>query len=112
MPVEVVLPTRMSGMKKRRRTEDIGADEGQGVHDRAVHMAFRGQMDHGVEVVLRKELLELGVIRNISFFEVIIRSVFDVFEVGQVAGIGQRIQVDDAIVRDICLRITAPHVIR
>ncbi|MBA7556961.1 hypothetical protein ES705_49688 [subsurface metagenome] len=51
-------------------------------------MRFRGQVNDTIGFVLVKELVDMVFIGNISLHKCVIRAVFNVLEVFQVAGIG------------------------
>ena len=56
-------------------------------------------MDDAVHMVLPDEFAHLVEIANVRFDESIVRPVFDVFQIGQVSGVGQLVQVDNMVVR-------------
>ena len=64
-----------------------------------VHVAFGGQVDNAVHMVLPDEFAHLVEIANVRFDESIVRPVFDVFQIGQVSGVGQLVQIDNMVVR-------------
>ena len=56
-------------------------------------------MDDAVHMVLPDEFAHLVEIANVRFDESIVRPVFDVFQIGQVSGVGQLVQIDNMVVR-------------
>ena len=61
-------------------------------------MAFGGQVDHSVDIVLAEHFADGVVVADVGLDEGVVRSIFDVSQVGQIAGIGQFIEIDDPIV--------------
>jgi len=75
--------------------DDVGAetvrqDEVLGPVDRAVDVAFGGEMDHGVVALHR--LGNCGGITDVALHEPEARVVVDVFQGGEVARVGQRVE--------------------
>ena len=62
-------------------------------------MAFGGQMDDAVDAVRAYDAAHFFQVGNIGLDERIVGLPFYVLEVGEVAGIGQLIEVDNLIVR-------------
>ena len=92
-------PILFGCLEQAERSHDIGACESERVFDTAVHVAFGSQMDNAVHMVLPEEFAHLVEIANVRFDESVIRLVFDVFQVGQVSGVGQLVQIDNVVVR-------------
>ena len=74
--------------------EDVGADEGLGIHDGAVDVRLGGEVDDGVGGVGD------GVAHGLSVGDVgadeLVSLVGDAIEVLEVAGVGQEVDIDDA----------------
>lgn len=86
---------------------DIGAHEGFRTEDGAVDVAFGGEVDDGVDLVLGKEALDEGAVADVTldkhiaalgagFFRRLPIARLDVGEVFEVAGIGEGVEIDDA----------------
>ena len=60
-------------------------------------MALGREVYHPVDGVLAEELSHPLVVADIGLYESVVRGVLDVREVGQIAGIGQFVEVDDAV---------------
>ena len=61
-------------------------------------MALRRKVDNGVDVVGFKDLGQCGSVAYIRLDKGVARIVFDVAEVIEVAGVGQRVDIDDVVV--------------
>ena len=51
-PLPVTVPLFLGGLQQGKRAHDISAGEGERILDRAIDVAFGGQVDHSVDVVL------------------------------------------------------------
>ena len=61
-------------------------------------MAFCGEVDYAVDLILPDDASHLVEVCYVGLDEGIVGSVLDVTEVGEVAGIGQLVEVDDTVV--------------
>lgn len=61
-------------------------------------MAFGRQVDDAVDAVLLQQREDRFKIADVGLYERVVRGFFDVFQVGQIAGIGQFVQVDNVVV--------------
>ena len=84
-------------MQQAEGTHDVGTGKGEGVFDAAVDVALGCQVDDAVDVVLSHYLEHLIEVADIGAHEGVVGSLFYVFEIGQVAGIGQLVKVDDVV---------------
>ena len=62
-------------------------------------MALGSQMDDTIDVLLLHELVEGVEVANVHLHKLIVWLVLDVLQVGEIAGIGQFVEVDDVILR-------------
>ena len=92
-------PIDFSSLQQRERTHHVCACKGERVLDAAVHMAFCGQVDDAVHVILLHHFLHLFVVADVRFHEHIVFLVFNVLQVRQVSRIRQLVQVDDTVFR-------------
>lgn len=60
-------------------------------------MAFGRQMHHRIWAMLRENAVKRGAVTDIGLFEGIAGGIRHAFDIGQVRGIGQRIQIDDLV---------------
>ncbi len=79
---------------------DIGLDEGIGVHDGAVNMRFRSEVDNGIHVVSSHRLSHCGSVTDVAPHEnVTVGELFrHILEVVQITSIGQFVIHDDGVV--------------
>ena len=71
--------------------------EGERVLDRAVYVALGCKVDYSVHVVVLHQLLYSLIIADVGLDEHVVLLVLHVLQVGKVAGIGQLVEVDDAV---------------
>ena len=95
----VAVPVLTGGLQQAERAHHIGAGKGEGVFDGAVHVAFCGQVNHAVDVVLLHEGAHLVEVADIGLHEGVVRLVLYILEVSEIAGVGEGVQVDDAVLR-------------
>jgi hypothetical protein len=75
--------------------DDVGPQKGVRLEDRAIDVGLGGEVDDRLDTGTER-LLDSPRVTDIAVHEPVARVVGAVFEVGEVAGIGQRIEVDDA----------------
>ncbi len=97
LPLSV--PILTGGLQQAQRAHDVGAGKGKGVFNGAVHMAFCGKVDDAVYIELLHDGAHAHVVADICLDEGIIGFILYIFEVSQVTGIGEGIEVDDAVLR-------------
>ena len=93
-----LLPAHLGGLQQRERAHDVGAGEGERVHDAAVHVALGRQVYHALHAVLAHQGEHGAVVADVGPDEPVVGPVLDVLEVGQVAGVGQLVNVYDQAV--------------
>ena len=78
-------------------TDHVGVDEVQRRINAAIDMGFGGEINHSVELVLRHECVHLIGISNVGLekFVAIAMYLRHAIEVGEVAGVGQNIDIRD-----------------
>ena len=91
------VPSVLGGLEHGQGAQDIGPREGQGVLDRAVHVALGGQMNHAVDVIFLKDSAHRLEIADVGPHEHVVRGLLDILQISQVAGVGQLIQVYDSV---------------
>jgi hypothetical protein len=76
-------------LQQRVGADDIGFDKRIRAGNRAIHMALRGKVHHGIDTVLAQRLQYPLVIANVRVHETEVRVVLQRSKVGAVAGIGE-----------------------
>ena len=103
MVESLVLPVAVSvltgGLQQTQRAHYIGAGKGEGIFYGAVYVAFGGQVNDTVDIVFLYEGAHAAVVADVGLHESVVRLVLNVHEVGEVAGIGECIQIDDVVLR-------------
>ena len=82
------------------RPHDIGLEKGRGVDNGQAVVRFRGKVDHVVGAMNREEMTgQIGVV-NVATDKGIAVAIacFHVREAGQIAGVGEQVVVDNAVV--------------
>src|SRR5439155_2152312 len=86
------------GVQQDLRAEDIGADEGPGVENAPVHVAFGGEVDEHVDPATHSVAHSVAV-GDVAVDELVARVVRHGGEIGKVAGVGKAVKVDDLQLR-------------
>src|SRR5262249_55420348 len=81
------------GVEKHLRAKDVGADERAGIVDAAINVTFCGEVDDGVYVF--GGVTNGIAVGDAAVNEAVARVSFQVTQVGQVARIGQAVEVDN-----------------
>ena len=99
LALHVPLPVVFGCLQQGEGAQNVCFCKGEGVFDGAVYMAFRRQMDDAIEPVLFKKRADGLKITDVGLDKRVIWSIFNVLQVGKVAGIGEGVQIDDAVFR-------------
>ena len=62
-------------------------------------MRFSGQMDDAIDLLVLHQLVEGIEVADIHFYKLVIGFVLDILQIGEVASIGQFVEVNDVIIR-------------
>ena len=91
------LPVHLGSLQERERAHDVGAGKGERVFDAAVHMALGRKVYDAVHPIPPHEP-EHGVeVADVGPDECVVGPAFDILQVGQVAGVGQFVDIYDVI---------------
>jgi hypothetical protein len=85
------------GIQETERAGDIRLHEGLRRIDRAVHMRLRGEIQHGIDLMLVEQSRNQCLVPDIALLKNIARIVGEVREVGGVARVGEQIKVDQLL---------------
>ena len=99
LPFESAIPPFTGCVQQSHRAQHIGLNERQRIADAAIHVTFCGEMDDAIGLVLREDLHQPFRIADVALHEGVVRCVLHVAQVLQVPGVGERIQIDDPVVR-------------
>src|SRR5262245_6246269 len=86
------------GIEEDLRSYDIGAHKRGRVMDAAIHMALSREVKQGSDAAA-DDAADRFPIGNVALDKAVARVLGQVNQVGQVAGVGQQIQVDKADIR-------------
>ena len=92
-------PVQLRSLQQAQRTHHIGTCKRKRILDRAVHVALCCQVDDTVHLLLLHQAVESVEVADVHLHELVVRTVLDVLQIGQIARIRQLVQVDDAILR-------------
>lgn len=92
-----LLPVGAGRFKQIECADDIGLDKLACRIDRAVDMAFRSQVHHGIRLVLCEYAVEFGSVANIHLLKSVARIIGYLGQRFQIAGISQLIDIDDRV---------------
>ena len=90
-------PVLQRSIEQRECAGDVGLDKRRGTHDGPVHVAFRGKMDDRVGLVFRQQVAYKRAIENGAANEEVGRIAFDGRQVVEVAGVRERVEIDDFV---------------
>ena len=90
-------PIELGSLQQRERTHHVGACKGEGIFDGTVHVTLGGQMDDAVDLLVLHQLIEGVEVTDVHPDELVIRFVLNVLQIGQIAGIGELVEIDDII---------------
>src|SRR3954449_10339747 len=79
--------------------DDVGFDEIPGPDDRAVDVAFGGEVHDGARPVALERLLDEGPISDVPANEGMPGIATKLVEIAQIAGVGELVDVDDRLLR-------------
>jgi hypothetical protein len=88
-----------NALKQVEGTDDVRLDELAGPVDRTVHMALCGKVDDGTRLVLRQKRIDAVAVTDVATHENVPHIVLQRAQVFEVAGIGQLVEVYDALIR-------------
>lgn len=90
-----ILPCRLGTVQHDCSAQNIGLNKNFGIADASVHMAFRRKMHHSVNVIFRKNLFNRFLITDVGFNKGIVLPLLQIFQIFQIAGIGEGIHIDN-----------------
>ena len=96
---KMAFPGNFRRLQQAECTQNIGLGKGEGILDGAVNMALGSEVDHAVDRIVLEDLADCVKVADVGLDEDIVGGYFDVLQVGQVAGIGQFVEIDDAVIR-------------
>ena len=85
-------------LEQRERAQHVGAHEIARPVDAAIDMALGGEVHDGARPVLGEQPVEQRPVADVTLHEHMPRVAAQRIEVVQVAGVGQRVEVDDGLV--------------
>ncbi len=97
--VIISLPRQLSRLQQTQRTHHIRLRKSKRILNRTIHMAFRCQMNHTINLILCKYPLHSRKIANIRLHKRIIRTPLHIPQIRQIPGIRQLIQIHNPVLR-------------
>ena len=92
-------PIYLCSLKQGKSTHYVGLSKGERIFNTSVHMAFRCQVNNSINMILLEDFQHFIKVTDISLYKGIIRLILDIFQVSQITGISQFIQIDNMIFR-------------
>ena len=90
-------PIRLCGLQQGEGAHDVGAGEGEGVRNAAVHVALGGKVDDAIDMLLFHEVEYALEVADVHLDKAVVRRILNVPQVGKVAGIGEFVYIDDSV---------------
>ncbi len=97
--IEISFPGQFCSLQQTQCSQHIRMGKSKRIPDGTVNMTFRSQMNNTVYPIFLHQLPNSRKITNISFYKRIIRLIFHIFQISQIAGICQLVQINYMIVR-------------
>ena len=97
-------PALAHGLQQREHAEDVGAQEAVRLHQRTIDMRLGGEVHDGVHAAQR--LAHQRGVADIALHERVARVALDVGEIRGIAGVGELVEIDDAIVGVLAQHVT------
>ena len=94
------VPVGAHGFEQAEGADDVGLDEVFRAVDAAVNVRFGGKIDDGAGLMLGKQLGDKVEVADVALDEEVARVAAQRCEVLEVAGVGQRVEVDDGLSRN------------
>ena len=97
--VPIAVPHHFGSLQKAQRTHHIGLCEGKGVFNAAVHVTLGGKVYHAVYLMFTENLEHTLVVADVGFYKNIVGFVLYIFQVSQIAGVGQFVKINYLVIR-------------
>ena len=88
-------PGLLRAVQHIRRAEHIGPDKQLRLQNGTVHVGLRGKMHDDVDVILREHPADRVLVADIRLHKGVVRQIFHRSQIFRIAGVCQRIHVDD-----------------
>ena len=98
IPLRQAFPVELGSLQEAQSTHHVGLGKGEGVFDAAVYMALSSQMDDAIHLLVLHQLVESIEVADIHLHKLVVRFVLNVFQISQITGIGQLVEVDNVVV--------------
>src|ERR1700722_8166284 len=93
----IVQPAGAAGFEQVECSDDIRMNEIAGAGDGAIHVGFGGEMHHLRDGMFLDDLQNGRLVAQINFFKNEFRMLGDFFQIGEMPGIGEAIEIDEAL---------------
>ena len=93
------LPIELCSLKKRKRSHHIGTGKSERIFDRPVDVGLSCKMDNTIYLLVLHQFVKCIEVADIHLYELVVRPILDILEVGEVTCIGLLIQIDNLIIR-------------
>ena len=93
------LPAEAGGLKEGKGSHYIGLGECEWVFDRAIYVRFCREVDDAVDIFVFHQTADGLEVADVQFYELVVRFILDIAEICKITGIGEFIDIYNAIVR-------------
>ena len=93
------LPSQFCSLEQRESPHHIRLSKCKRIFYTTVYMTFSSQVNNSINTILLEEFQHFIKVTNISLYKGRIRLIFDIFQISQITGISQFIQIDNMIFR-------------
>ena len=90
-------PIKLGGLEEGERSHDVRTSECEGVLYGAVHVALCCEVDDAVDLLVLHQFVEGIEVADVHLHELVVGLVLNVFQVREVACVGQLVEVDDLV---------------
>ena len=95
----LIAPIIFSCLQQAQRSYNIGMCESEWIFDTAVNVAFRCKMDDTIYLFALYKFTEILKVADVHLYELVVRFILYILEVGEITCIRQLIKVDNLILR-------------
>ena len=92
-------PVELGSLQKAERTHDVRTSKSKRVLDGTVHVAFCSKMDDAIDLFILHELVERVEVADVHLDELVVRLIFDILEVCEIACVCKLVEIDNLVFR-------------
>ena len=89
-----VLPVEFRSLQQAKRAHHVGLSKCKRILDGTIDMGLGGEVDDAVDLFVLHQFVDAVEVADVHLDELVVLLVLDVLQVGEIAGIGQLVQVN------------------